>query len=74
MPFFYIRNNNFIALFKLEEGKQPIAIVNPSKSLAKVIQDCNTFLHLFLFSIANVIKTVVNISHDEDEEREKLEQ
>ncbi len=36
MPFFYIRNNNFVALFKLEDGR-PKVIVNPSKALAKII-------------------------------------
>lgn len=36
LPFFYVKNNNFVAMFKIEEGK-PIAIVNPSKALAKII-------------------------------------
>eukprot|EP00347_Sterkiella_histriomuscorum_P012913 403366741 len=61
MPFFYVKNNSFIALFKIEDGK-PIAIVNPSKMLAKIIQD------------SNVTKTVVNISHDDDEEKERQQQ
>ncbi|CDW78200.1 UNKNOWN [Stylonychia lemnae] len=52
MPFFYVRNNNFMALFKIKEGR-PMAILNPSKT--------------------NIIKTVVNISHDDDEEREQQE-
>ena len=58
MPYFYVKNNSFVAYSKLKM-ENLTAIVNPSKILAKIIQD------------ANVIKTVVNISHDEDEERER---
>ena len=39
MPFFYIRNANFIALFNINEEGYPLAIVNPSQVLAKIIKD-----------------------------------
>lgn len=30
MPYFYVRNNNFVALFKTREDGRPQAIVSPS--------------------------------------------
>ena len=37
MEFFYIRNNNFIALFSFNEKGEPIAVLNPSKNLMNKI-------------------------------------
>lgn len=39
LPYFYVRNVNFVALFKINELGEPIAIVNPTSSLAKAIKD-----------------------------------
>lgn len=34
MPFFYVKNNNFIALFSYSDRGEPIARLSPSKNLA----------------------------------------
>jgi hypothetical protein len=39
MPYFYVRNNNFIAVFKTNDQGEPIVILNPSTTLAKIIKD-----------------------------------
>jgi hypothetical protein len=43
MAFFYIRNNNFIALFSFNEKGEPIAVLNPSKNLMTTIKESNHY-------------------------------
>ena len=44
MPYFYVRNAFFLALFKLNEDKEPVVIVNPTQTLAKIIKDSKYIL------------------------------
>ena len=43
MPYFYLRNANFVAVFKINEEGEPVATVSPSPSLAKAIKDSKTY-------------------------------
>ena len=68
MPYFYVRNNTFVALFRLREDGKPQAILSPSQTLAKVIQECK--LLVFMRRIEGIAKTVVNIVHEVEEEED----
>ena len=62
LPFFYVRNNNFCALFMRDSEKKPICILDPSKNLASVITS------------QSILKLVQNIYHDEKELQEEEEE
>lgn len=42
MPFFYVRNSNFVALFKINENGEPVATVATTNTLSKLIKDRKT--------------------------------
>ncbi len=58
MPFFYVRNNNFCSLFMRDNEGRPMCILNPTKSLAAIINE------------QGIQKVIQNICHDEQEEEE----
>jgi hypothetical protein len=66
MPFFYVKNNNFCALFMRDQEGSPIVKLIPSKTIAHTVNS------------NSIQKVVQNICHDEqeqeDEERKKREE
>jgi hypothetical protein len=46
MPFFYVKNNNFIALFNYSDKGEPIASLHPSKNLTDLIKTSNIYFML----------------------------
>ena len=39
LPFFYVRNNNFCALFMRDNENKPTCILDPSKNLVSIINE-----------------------------------
>jgi hypothetical protein len=39
LPFFYLRNNNFCALFQRDKDGSPQVVLNPTKTLAALIAE-----------------------------------
>ena len=46
MSYFYVRNMNFVALFKINENGEPIATVIPSKNLVATFNE-SIFIQYF---------------------------
>ena len=61
MPFFYLRNNNFAALFIRDSNGLPIAVLNPNKSLAQIINECRK-THKLLIILQNQFRRSSKIS------------
>jgi len=59
LPFFYLRNNNFCALFQRDKDGSPQVVLNPTKTLAALIAE------------KGINKQVQVINHDEHEEEEE---
>ena len=51
VPFFYVKNNNFCALFMRESNGKPVVILNPNKSIAAIVNECNHHLLTHIESI-----------------------
>ena len=39
MPFFYVKNASFCALFMRDQDQRPVVVLNPNKTLATLIHD-----------------------------------
>lgn len=61
VPFFYIKNSNFIAFFQMKEKKAKVTVC-PSLALKRVIDE------------ANIPKRVDHITHEDEEEQEQEEE
>lgn len=59
-----------IALFKTNELNEPVAIVNPTSSFAKIFKDSMFFLYSSV--IGGLTYTLLNISHEEEEDKKDL--
>ena len=39
VPFFYVKNASFCALFMRDQDQRPVLVLNPNKSLASIVHD-----------------------------------